>query len=38
MHDEKLLPTLAGTPFAKDVWLTAIGTSLVLDGRASKKA
>ncbi len=38
MHDERLLPTLAGTAFAKDAWLTAIGTSLVLDGVTSKKS
>ena len=25
-------PTAAGTPFAKDVWLTGIGLALVLDG------
>jgi uncharacterized membrane protein YphA (DoxX/SURF4 family) len=31
LHDERMLPTLAGTGFAKDVWLTAIGSSLVLD-------
>lgn len=37
MHDERLLPTLAGTALAKDAWLTAIGTSLVLDGSTSKK-
>lgn len=37
MHDERLLPTLAGTAFAKDAWLTAIGSSLVLDGATSKK-
>ena len=37
MHDERLMPTLAGTAFAKDAWLTAIGTSLVLD-RATSKA
>jgi uncharacterized membrane protein YphA (DoxX/SURF4 family) len=36
MHDERLLPTLAGTAFAKDAWLTAIGASLVLDGAMSK--
>jgi hypothetical protein len=38
MHDNRLLPTLAGTAFAKDAWLTAIGTSLVLDSATSKKA
>jgi len=37
LHDERLLPTLAGTPFAKDAWLTGIGTSLVLDRATSKK-
>ncbi|MEA2462071.1 MAG: hypothetical protein QOH90_2248 [Actinomycetota bacterium] len=37
LHDERLLPTLAGTGFAKDAWLTAIGTSLVLDSATSKK-
>jgi uncharacterized membrane protein YphA (DoxX/SURF4 family) len=31
LHDSRLLPTLAGTGFAKDIWLTAIGTSLVID-------
>jgi hypothetical protein len=38
LHDSRLLPTLAGTAFAKDAWLTAIGTSLVLDAATSKKA
>lgn len=38
MHDSRMLPTLAGTAFAKDAWLTAIGTSLVLDAGASTKA
>jgi uncharacterized membrane protein YphA (DoxX/SURF4 family) len=38
MHDNRLLPTLAGTAFAKDAWLTAIGTSLVLDAATSTKA
>ncbi|MEO6501198.1 MAG: hypothetical protein ABIQ09_04725 [Jatrophihabitantaceae bacterium] len=38
MHDERLLPTLAGTAFAKDAWLTGIGASLVLDGVTSKKS
>lgn len=37
MHDERLMPTLAGTAFAKDAWLTAIGSSLALDGLTSKK-
>ncbi len=37
LHDEQMLPTLAGTAFAKDAWLTAIGTSLVLDRATSKK-
>ena len=37
LHDERMLPTLAGTAFAKDAWLTAIGTSLVLDRATSKK-
>jgi hypothetical protein len=32
MHDKYGLPTLAGTAVAKDVWLNAIGTSLVIDG------
>jgi uncharacterized membrane protein YphA (DoxX/SURF4 family) len=31
LHDERMLPTLAGSGFAKDIWLTAIGTSLVVD-------
>src|ERR1700712_1665278 len=31
LHDEHLLPTPAGTGFAKDIWLTAIGTSLTID-------
>jgi hypothetical protein len=38
LHDSRGLPTLAGTAFAKDAWLTAIGTSLVLDAATSKKA
>jgi hypothetical protein len=38
LHDKRLLPTLAGTAFAKDAWLTAIGASLVLDAATSKKA
>lgn len=38
LHDGRGLPTLAGTAFAKDAWLTAIGTSLVLDAATSKKA
>lgn len=37
LHDERLLPTLAGTAFAKDAWLTAIGASLVLDRATSRK-
>lgn len=37
LHDERLLPTLAGTPFAKDAWLTAIGSSLVLDAATTSK-
>lgn len=37
LHDERMLPTMAGTPFAKDVWLTAIGSSLVLDAATTKK-
>jgi uncharacterized membrane protein YphA (DoxX/SURF4 family) len=37
MHDKTLMPTLAGTAFAKDAWLTAIGSSLVLDSITSKK-
>lgn len=37
LHDERLLPTLAGTAFAKDIWLTAIGASLVLDSATSEK-
>jgi uncharacterized membrane protein YphA (DoxX/SURF4 family) len=38
LHDSRGLPTLAGTAFAKDAWLTAIGTSLVLDAATSTKA
>jgi hypothetical protein len=38
LHDSRGLPTLAGTAFAKDAWLTAIGTSLVLDAATSKSA
>jgi uncharacterized membrane protein YphA (DoxX/SURF4 family) len=38
MHDNRMLPTLAGTAFAKDAWLTAIGASLVLDARTSRAA
>jgi hypothetical protein len=37
LHDSRGLPTLAGTAFAKDAWLTAIGTSLVLDAATSKR-
>ncbi len=37
MHDARLMPTLAGTAFAKDAWLTAIGASLVLDDLTSRK-
>jgi uncharacterized membrane protein YphA (DoxX/SURF4 family) len=36
LHDSKLLPTLAGTGFAKDIWLTAIGSSLVIDAETSR--
>jgi uncharacterized membrane protein YphA (DoxX/SURF4 family) len=36
LHDSRLLPTLAGTGFAKDLWLTAIGTSLVIDASTSR--
>ncbi|MEO6702043.1 MAG: hypothetical protein ABI140_18190 [Jatrophihabitantaceae bacterium] len=36
MHDKHGLPTLAGTAVAKDVWLNAIGTSLVLDSTLSR--
>jgi len=38
LHDGRGLPTLAGTAFAKDAWLTGIGASLVLDAATSKKA
>jgi uncharacterized membrane protein YphA (DoxX/SURF4 family) len=38
LHDNRLLPTLAGTAFAKDVWLTGIGASLVLDAATAPKA
>jgi hypothetical protein len=38
LHDNRLLPTLAGTAFAKDAWLTAIGTSLIVDAATSTKA
>ena len=38
LHDGRGLPTLAGTAFAKDAWLTAIGTSLVLDAATSKRS
>ena len=31
MHDEKFRPTQQGTAIAKDVWLAAIGASLVID-------
>ena len=31
-----VLPTLAGTAIAKDVWLAAIGTSLVIDATLSR--
>jgi hypothetical protein len=37
LHDKRLLPTLAGTAFAKDAWLTAIGASLVLDAATTKR-
>jgi uncharacterized membrane protein YphA (DoxX/SURF4 family) len=37
LHDQRLLPTLAGAAFAKDAWLTAIGASLVLDSATSPK-
>jgi len=37
LHDSRLLPTLAGTAFAKDAWLTGIGASLVLDAATSPK-
>ena len=37
LHDERMLPTLAGTAFAKDVWLTAIGSSLVLDAATTRR-
>ncbi len=36
LHDSRLLPTLAGTGFAKDVWLTAIGSSLAIDSATSR--
>lgn len=31
MHDERFRPTQQGTAIAKDVWLAAIGASLVID-------
>lgn len=37
LHDDRMLPTLAGTGFAKDSWLTAIGASLVIDAATSRK-
>ncbi len=36
LHDSRLLPTLAGTAFAKDAWLAAIGTSLVIDSATAR--
>jgi uncharacterized membrane protein YphA (DoxX/SURF4 family) len=36
MHDEKFRPTQQGTPIAKDVWLAAIGATLVVDATFSK--
>lgn len=36
MHDKRYLPTLAGVAVAKDVWLNAIGTSLVIDGTLTR--
>ena len=36
LHDKHGLPTLAGTAIAKDVWLNAIGTSLLIDSTLSR--
>jgi hypothetical protein len=33
-----LRPTQQGTPIAKDIWLLGIGTSLVIDGLADRRA
>ncbi|MTD12830.1 hypothetical protein GIS00_02580 [Nakamurella sp. YIM 132087] len=37
MHDGKMRPTQAGTPIAKDSWLVAIGTGLVLDAVTTRE-
>jgi len=31
MHDGRLRPTQQGTPIAKDIWMAAIGLSLLVD-------
>ncbi len=36
MHDEKLRPSQQGTAIAKDVWMAAIGLSLLLDAALSE--
>lgn len=36
LHDERFRPTQSGTALAKDVWLAAIGTSLLIDAAVSK--
>jgi hypothetical protein len=36
MHDARLRPTPQGTAIAKDVWLAAIGLSLVVDSTLSE--
>lgn len=36
LHDERYLPTQAGVPIAKDVWLAAIGAGLVIDAALSE--
>lgn len=35
MHDSRYRPTQQGTAIAKDVWLAAIGASLIIDGTVS---
>lgn len=35
MHDERFRPTMQGTAIAKDIWLVAIGTGLLLDAASS---
>lgn len=36
MHDETYRPTQQGTPLAKDVWMFAIGSGLVIDAVLSR--